>query len=352
MTVLIGIPILAQAVFGPPSSSLTLVQKIQYSTELLINRGALENARVASAPQQEFEIELGEPINDIANHLESTGLISDAGAFRYFLIYKGYDTQIKAGKHMLSAADTPIQIAAQILNVYSDTVTFNILPGWRAEEIAEALPTSGIEVTPDEFMQVVRDPGQIGLGDYLPNGASLEGFMYPGEYQVKRDISPQLLALTFVQRFQSQVSPDIRSLIEAKGLSFYQGVIMASIIQRETFDDSERPMIASVFYNRLAAGWKLETDPTVQYSLGFSQEWGNWWKSPLTAADLQIDSAFNTYIIPGLPPAPISNPSLSSILAVANPAKSDYFYFRAKCDGSGLHVFSRTFEEHEANACP
>lgn len=352
LVVLIGIPILARSVFGPPSTTLTIVQKIQYSSQILLAKNALTTTRYSNSPQQEFSIEMGQSINEIATHLENAGLISDAGAFRNYLIYKGYDTQIKAGTHLLTSSSTPVQIAEQILNVYNESVPFSILPGWRAEEIAEALPTSGINVTPDEFMAVARDPGQIGLGDYLPKGASLEGYMFPGEYLIRRDVSPQELALTFVLRFQSQVGPEIRQQIESRGLTFHQGIILASIIQRETFDDSERATIASVFYNRLAAGWKLETDPTVQYSLGYNSSWGGWWKSPLSSADLTINSPFNTYIIDGLPPAPISNPSLASILAVARPEATDYFYFRAKCDGSGLHVFARTFEEHVANACP
>ena len=350
--VLIAIPIVAQSVFGPPEPGLPLMQKIQYGAQILIDRGDLFNARSANAPQQEFTISLGEPVNQIANQMESAGLIPNASAFRNYLIYKGYDTQIKAGTHFLSPSSTPVQLAEQILNTYSDTVRFTILAGWRAEEIAEALPTSGIEVLPDEFMQVVKNPAQIGLGDFLPATATLEGFMYPGEYQIRRDISPGELALTFFLRFQSKVNPDIRQKIESHGISFYEGIIMASIIQRETFDDSERANIASVFYNRLAAGWKLETDPTVQYSLGYGSAWGNWWKSPLSSADLAVDSPYNTYLIQGLPPAPISNPDLASILAVANPEQTDYYYFRAKCDGSGLHVFARTFEEHVKNACP
>lgn len=352
VSVLLGIPILAQSIFGSPSQALTMIQKVQYSSQVLLAKNALTTTRYSNSPQMEFNIEMGQSINDIANRLENAGLISDAGAFRNYLIYKGYDTQIKAGKHLLTSSSTPVQIAEKILNVYNESVPFSILPGWRAEEIAEALPTSGINVTPDEFMAVVRDPVQIGLGDYLPEGASLEGFMYPGEYLIRRDVSPEELALTFVLRFQSQVGPEIRQQIESRGLSFYQGIVLASIIQRETFDDSERPVIASVFYNRLIAGWKLETDPTVQYSLGYDPSWGGWWKSPLSSADLTVNSTYNTYIIDGLPPAPISNPTLASIMAVARPAASDYFYFRAKCDGSGLHVFARTFEEHVANACP
>lgn len=111
------------------------------------------------------------------------------------------------------------------------------------------------------------------------------------------------------------------------------------------------PMIASVFINRLNIGMKLETDPTVQYSLGFNQAQNTWWTNPLSYSDLEIDSPFNTYIYAGLPPAPIANPSLTALQAVAFPAQTPYYYFRAACDNSGRHNFSQTYEEHLSNAC-
>jgi UPF0755 protein len=168
---------------------------------------------------------------------------------------------------------------------------------------------------------------------------------------INRKISAQDLVMTFVQRFDEAVTPELQVQLQENGLSFRQAIVMASIIQRETFDDNERATMASVFYNRLATGMKLETDPTVQYALGFNEAWGGWWKSPLAVSDLSVQSPYNTYIIAGLPEMPISNPDLPSILAVAMPEGTSYYYFRAKCDGSGSHVFSQTFEEHLANAC-
>jgi UPF0755 protein len=97
---------------------------------------------------------------------------------------------------------------------------------------------------------------------------------------------------------------------------------------------------------------KLQTDPTVQYALGFNASRNTWWTTPLSATDLQFDSPYNTYLYPGLPPGPISNPSLTALTAVAYPAESPYYYFQAKCDGSGLHNFAETFEEHQLNNCP
>ncbi len=109
--------------------------------------------------------------------------------------------------------------------------------------------------------------------------------------------------------------------------------------------------IASVFYNRLAIGMRLETDPTVQYALGYDAQKNTWWKSPLTFTDLEANSPYNTYRNPGLPPGPISNPSLNAIKAAVAPAETDYLFFRAKCDGSLTHNFSKTYEEHLNFGC-
>jgi UPF0755 protein len=127
---------------------------------------------------------------------------------------------------------------------------------------------------------------------------------------------------------------------------------MASIIQREAVVDTEMPLIASVFYNRLAAGMDLQTDPTVQYALGYNNAQGTWWTNPLSRDDLNFDSPYNTYIYYGLPPGPISNPGEAALDAVAYPAESKYYYFQARCDGSGLHNFAETFEQHQENYCP
>jgi UPF0755 protein len=108
--------------------------------------------------------------------------------------------------------------------------------------------------------------------------------------------------------------------------------------------------IASVFYNRMAAGMKLDSDPTVQYALGFNDRKNTWWTNPLTSTD--VDSPYNTYLYPGLPPGPIDNPGLEALQAVANPQSTPYYYFRAACDGSGRHNFARTYQEHLKNACP
>ncbi len=346
-----GVPLLAEEKFGPAAENLTPIQKWNYSLKIITQTNDLLESPALVETVENFAIQSGASVSQVAMDLESRGLIRNWKALRNFIIYKGYDTQVKAGDFSLSNTLTAVQIAEAILSTYSAEVPFYIYPGWRAEEIAAALPISGIEVDPESFLAVVRNSNRLPLPDGLQGLTTLEGFLFPGNYTIPRVISPEELVLIFVGRFTQVVTSDLQNNLQMHGLNIQQAITLASIIQRETFDDNERSLMASVFYNRLAAGIKLETDPTVQYSLGYSESWGGWWKTPLAISDLSTPSEFNTYVIPGLPPTPIANPDLPSILAVASPAQSEYYYFRANCDQSGSHVFSRTFEEHLSYTC-
>jgi UPF0755 protein len=185
----------------------------------------------------------------------------------------------------------------------------------------------------------------------IPQGSPVEGFMVPDSYQVSRDTNAQDLIRVITDNFLLQLTPGLLEGITHQGLDLYQAVTLASIVQRESIVEDEMPLIASVFLNRLAAGMKLETDPTVQYARGYNEQQATWWTNPLSLADLEIQSPYNTYLYPGLPPTPISNPGLRALRAVAFPESTPYYYFRAACDGSGLHTFAETFEEHVNNAC-
>jgi UPF0755 protein len=176
--------------------------------------------------------------------------------------------------------------------------------------------------------------------------------MVPGQYQIKREISARDLARLFVGQFDRFVDAELRDALANQGLDLNEAVILASIVEREAVVAEEQPMIASVFFNRLQNGMRLESDPTVQYALGYDADKRNWWKNPLSMKDLRTDSRYNTYVYEGLPPGPIANPGMDALRAVAYPAQTGYFYFRAKCDGSGRHAFSVTYEEHVQNACP
>jgi UPF0755 protein len=218
------------------------------------------------------------------------------------------------------------------------------------EEVADALPTSGLKISPEEFVSVASSaPPGI---DYLPPSASTEGFLFPDTYILSRDTGPDELVEILLRNFSLHLTSDIREGFARQDLEPYQAVILASIVQREAVQAEEQPQIASVFLNRLAQGMKLDSDPTVQYALGYDPVGSTWWTNPLSSEDLQVDSPYNTYLYPGLPPGPIANPSLGALRAVALPAQTPYQYFRARCDGSGLHLFAETFEEHLENACP
>ncbi len=345
------VPALAKRTFGPPAGYLTGFTRWNFSIQTLLHREDLVSSASSKDQEIDFTIESAESISSISRRLEQAGLVNDAAGFRAYLVYKGLDSQIKAGSFKLNPTQTSLEIAESIQASYSPVVPFYIYPGWRAEEIAAALPPSGIEVDPADFLQVIYDPAS--LEDLTPYAAfpSLEGFLFPGTYEIDRKVSTEELVMLFIDRFNDNVSPEVVDAIDARGLTLYEGITLASIIQRETFMDDERALMASVFYNRLQTGMRLETDPTVQYALGYSEKWGNWWKTPLKTVDLRIESPYNTYQINGLPPTPISNPDLSSILAVAFPEDSPFFYFRATCDESGYHDFSVTFDEHLSKEC-
>ena len=349
-TIWVIVPRLAEDYFGPSSKYLSSSQKWTYSLKVLSAKKNLISIGCTSGQNINFTINYGDSISTISSNLQSAGIIKDSESFRNYLIYKGYDTDILASDYALNCTKTPLKIAEDIKNGYQKEVLFVILPGWRSEEIANALATSGLNITTNDFLAVVKNPTGIELPGYIPSGSSLEGFLFPGEYTVSREITATQLVQTFINRFDEQITQSGISLTPNNGLDFYHSIILASIIQRESYNADERPLIASVFYNRLLAGMKLETDPTVQYALGYSDQWG-WWKSPLSSEDLTVDSVYNTYQITGLPPTPIANPDLSSIQAAENPQVSDYYYFRAKCDGSGTHSFAKTLEEQIANEC-
>jgi UPF0755 protein len=228
-----------------------------------------------------------------------------------------------------------------------------IYPGWRLEEVAEMVGGLGLPFGKEEFLAMAMNPSEnLHAPLEIPQGKSLEGFLFPGAYSVKPDITLEGLIAEILTRFKTQVlTEDFRSNLGSCGLTLHEAVTMASIIQRETLAEEEMATIASVFYNRLAINMFLETDPTVQYAIGFNVSTETWWKSPLTYDDLEINSPYNTYRNPGLPPGPISNPDLAALKAAVAPADTDYLFFRAKCDGSATHNFSTTYEEHLNFGC-
>lgn len=347
-----SVPAMAQEAFGAPDSRLGFIQRFQYSVQILAARNDLLRPADADGAPQKFTINPAESVNSIGLRLEQAGLVNSAAAFRNYLIYSGLDTNLQAGDFELSPAWNSLEMVAKLQDATPLEVTFVILPGWRAEEIAASLPTTGLTIAPVDFLEAVRVPSVESLDLLGIQTGSLEGFLYPGTYKLLRTTDLNGLLRVVILEFKAHLSTDLQAGFEQHGLTLEQGVILASIVQREAMVSDEGPMIASVFYNRLAAGMKLDSDPTVQYAVGYNQSQATWWTNPLSFADLETISAYNTYQNFGLPPAPISNPGPAALQAVAAPADSPYYYFRARCDGSGMHLFAVTFEEHLQNACP
>ncbi len=350
IAVVFGIPAAAEHAYGAPSPRLSSLQVIEYSLRLMWDDGLLTHPMQPDGPQQSFSVQSGESVSSVSERLQAAGLISEAGMLRDYLVYTGLDSSIQAGDYQLSPAMSIVDIARKMQDATPEQVPFVVLPGWRMEEIAASLPTSGLNITPQEFLAAAGKP-QPDFED-LADASTAEGFLFPDTYILPRSISAQDLVNAMLRNSALHLTRAMRDGFERQGLSVYQAVILASIVERETVHPEEAAQIASVYLNRLKIGMKLDADPTVQYAMGFNASLQTWWTSPLSAVDLQTSSPFNTYLIDGLPPTPIANPGISSLQAVAEPAETGFFYFSARCDGSGFHNFAQTFQEHLQNLCP
>jgi UPF0755 protein len=351
--ILLAVPRRAEQVYSAGSPDLNSIERLSYSLMLLIQEDDLVRPVDPLGAERRFNIEMGESTPSVIGRLWEQGLISNPGAFRTYLRYSGLDTTLQAGVYTLSPSMSPIQLAQVLQDATPAEVSFRILAGWRLEEIAAALPTSGLSITPEAFLQTARSipPGYSFSGE-LASAGSLEGFLLPDTYVIEREISTEGFILRLLDNFEDNLPTRLRERFSQQNLSLLEAVTLASIVQREAIAEEEMPLIASVFYNRLAIGMKLDTDPTVQYALGYNPRQNTWWTNPLSLEDLQVDSLYNTYLYAGLPPGPIANPSLAALRAVAFPAQTPYYYFRAGCDESGRHSFAETFAEHLQNACP
>lgn len=293
-----------------------------------------------------FEVAPGETAGDVAVRLQNLGIIRDASAFKMLLQYYGIDTQIEAGRFQLSPAMHGEEIAQALRQASADETVLVTLEGWRLEQVAEA-----VELAFGDGAGLLQAATTAALPQWLgapSNAASLEGLLFPNTYRFEPDATGAEVAAAMLAEFETRFDAARRQQAEERGLTPYDVVILASIVEREAVVADERPLIAAVFLNRIELGMRLEADPTVQYALGYQSDTGRWWKTPLLATDVtDTVSPYNTYLSDGLPPAPICSPGLASIDAVLSPADVDYLYFVAKGDGS--HAFTASFDEHLAN---
>lgn len=318
---------------------------------LALNRDEIRQPASSDDSSVVFVVEPGETAVTIAQRLQAEGLITDAALFRRLLVYRGADQSLAAGTYQLRPNMTMDEIIVALQSGRQDEIAVTIPEGWRAEQIAERLEEQGI-LSAEEYVALVsqaeRFRDEFVFLQELPAGATLEGFLFPDTYRViAEEVTPEDFIRMQLRTFEQRVSPELRATMAEENMTLYEAIILASIVEREAVVEEERPLIAGVFENRWRDGVLLNADPTVQYALGHQPNEETWWKRPLLLEDLEVDSPYNTYEHPGLPPGPICNPGLAAIRAAVTAPPTDYYYFVSR--GDGTHVFAETLEEHQQN---
>jgi UPF0755 protein len=287
------------------------------------------------------DIPHGMPRWRVASLLKSNGVIYSRIAFELFSHWHQL-RPLQAGEYLFSGPMTERDVFWKIANGKINVISVQIPEGWTMFEIADQLERQKL-CSREDFLRVARDPSLI--LDLSPHARSLEGFLFPSTYQFTRHTPPEQIAETMVRQFRgvwSELNPELA--ISATSEPTIEGVVtMASLVERETPREPERPLVAGVFYNRLEHGFPLQCDPTVQYALALAGRP----TQIVRHADLRVESPYNTYLRPGLPPGPIANPGEASLRAAIDPAKTDFMYFVA--NDAGGHFFSRTLAEHNRN---
>jgi len=340
------------AALGPPAPTLDVVQRVLLGGYLLLVEDTLDQAAGDPARSLELVVEEGETAGQVVERLSQAGVAADAFLLRTYLRYRGLDTGVEAGRYLVHGGMTTRELAQVLQSARPTEFLLTVVEGWRKEQIAGALEQMALRIKGEAFLAESNlRPLGYSFSNELPEPPSLEGFLFPDTYRVDEESSVGDLVRAMLDNFESRVDQSLRDGFAAQGLDLFEAVTLASIVEREAVIPDERPVIASVFLNRLVQGMHLDADPTVQYALGLQPD-GGWWKAPLFLDDLNLASPYNTYLQGGLPPGPIANPGLSALEAVAFPSQTTYLYFRARCDGSGRHEFAETFEQHLGNACP
>lgn len=340
----------------PLDLSATTLETRLYGFYLQFQTQALSTPAGSDSTPKIFHVNSGDNALTVSDRLQEEGLVADANLFRTYMRYQGLDQRLATGDFQLASNMTMMEIAQRLQHSRIEEITVTIPEGMRAEEVADLLNVKNV-MDGEAFLALVRggNASATALGDYsfLPGGLnSLEGYLFPDTYRLPAQATPSDLIRRMLDNFGQRVTPDVTAPAVQSGHSLSQVINIASIVEREAQFADERPLIASVYWNRVSGacsketgGAYLQADPTVQYAAGRPGEW--WWKPPSVEAYKDVVSAYNTYTHPGLPPGPISSPGLSAIRAAAQPADTKYCFFVAV--GGGRHVFAATLAEHERN---
>ena len=304
--------------------------------------------------QVPYSLKSGRTASDVGHDLQALGVIRSSRQFELLVSLMGLQDRLSAGDFILNKNSSAIGVVGELTVRDAVAVIRVTFPeGLRMEEMADVAAKAGFG-TRQQFLDAVAAatlPPELAAN--LPAGADLQGYLFPDTYILPAGSTATQLVALLIKTLDRRFTPELRAAALSHGLNTHQAITLASIVEREAAREEERPVIAAVFYNRIEAGDRLGADPTVQFAAALnpkSVQKDGWWKKELTIDDLENPSKYNTRLFAGIPPGPIACPGLASLQAVANPEKTDFYYFVAnakKADGS--HVFAVTFAEHQRN---
>lgn len=290
-------------------------------------------ARPESSAPVRITIPRGATLNGVADTLRAHGLIRSPRWFRIYAGLRGDDRAIRAGVYDIRPGRSTAAVLELLVSGPLATQRLVIPEGLMLKEVAAAVETQ-LGIPAESVLAAARDStlrARVGA-----EGPTLEGYLYPSTYRVRIGADAREVVTQMVEQFEARWRPAWDVRLDSLGMSRWEIVILASIIEGEVRHSRDRRFVSSVYHNRLRAGWRLQADPTVIYALGRRRR--------LYEKDYLLPSPYNTYQIDGLPPGPIGQPSAASLEAALYPARTDFFFFVARPDGQ--HVFSRTLREH------
>ena len=307
---------------------LFLITLISMSFYLFYREGSLP-VNKSSKTSKIFIIKQGEPLNTIVNNLANEGLIRNKIVF-YLIVKKlGIERKIQAGDFRISENMNAQEVATSLTHGTVD-IWLTLIEGMRKEEMAQIISKT-LDIPEIEIVRTTK-----------------EGYVFPDTYLVPRTATAETVLSIINKNFAAKFDEKLHIQTKNKKLTEKQVLILASLVEREARQPLTREKVAGIILKRYLADWPLQIDATVQYALGYQPNEKSWWKKNLIEEDLKIDSPYNTYKNKGLPPEPISNPSLSSIKAVINADENTpYWYYLT--DKNGVMHYAITFEEHQNN---
>ena len=323
---------------GPAVLGILLVLAVLVAVYLIYSAATGAGSEPVEGGPVKVEVVKGDTLSDVATKLEEAGVIESAFVFKLQARYEGYGTQIKTGRYTFEPGQDTDHIFRKLAaGKAAPTIAVTIPEGLTIRETAEAI-AAGSPVSASEFERAARstDYGYAFLQD--PDIETTEGYLFPARYEFEKGVTaPHVVDRLLGQYLIETQGLDIGSAKERLDLTEHELVTVASLIEKEAATPREKPLVASVIYNRLDRGMPLQIDATIQYALERP-------KANLSLADLRVDSPYNTYKSEGLPPGPICSPSSESLEAALNPEQTSYLYYVLKADGQG-HFFTRDYDE-------